>query len=97
MECSSKYLPSNAAPILQYDRGPSFDFLAKILGADTPLVVTQYPYILRQLRYHSSVYSLKWLQAACFELYNHQDFFWISSLSQNITTRNLFCSCLFMH
>jgi hypothetical protein len=43
MECSFKYLPSNAAPILQYDRGPSFDFLAKILGADTPLFVTQYP------------------------------------------------------
>jgi hypothetical protein len=29
--------PSDSAPVLQYGGGPSSDFLAKILGVDTPL------------------------------------------------------------
>jgi hypothetical protein len=32
-------VPSDSTPILQYGIGPSSDFLAKILGVDTPPIL----------------------------------------------------------
>jgi hypothetical protein len=54
----SRLLPSDSAPILQYGNGPSSDFLAKILGVDTPPLLwkTQFYFSLVSLFLHILVY-----------------------------------------
>jgi hypothetical protein len=57
--------PSNLAPVLQYGSGPSSDFLAKILGVDTPLFLcnTQfylplYPLLVRKSHERRRTYAV---------------------------------------
>jgi hypothetical protein len=52
----SQLLPSDLAPVLQYGSGPSSDFLAKILGVNTPhfFHITQFYFPLSSLLLHKS-------------------------------------------
>jgi hypothetical protein len=69
-------LPSNSAPGLQYGSGPFWpfsDFLAKILGADTPpfLWKKQFYFPLSSLLLHTLVTCIKSLHLFSIFLYSH--------------------------
>jgi hypothetical protein len=52
-------LPCDSDPVLQYGSGPSSDFLAKILGVDTPLFLwkTQFYFLLSSLLLDTLAFS----------------------------------------